>query len=859
MINANIIKINDEYDGLIITCANNEIKKTVHHITIVDNIILSKNLTLFPIYYPRAILNYSDHVNIASTWLITTYPNYEYCKYDITNIYHDFSKIIKNYYTGVVTAEHYQTIKEKLQIIIDIIISRNNNPIIEIVIITNKYNRYVNYNILDEMQSDVIKLKYIDVALMTNKINISKYLKDNFLEKIGQPKRLSINLINSTHNLIDAIQLYQINNAIIEGNTRAFLLNKQSYDDSQCTINYMDILYNSQIVTNYNNLEIVQYIENLIETINIDYLLNLKDAWILLEKDSFINEMIGLDKFNKNVQFMKRFIRQLYKNIKNNNLLRNLNWINADIKILDDIVKELLKVRYRYTISSDSHSNVSQIFNYYSTISNIIIPNKKHKNIMDDRIAQNEHILKFDDDIDKYLHSDNIKKFIETYDIVENDSYENIIDNKNESFMRSCEFFTSVVTLSNWYEEFKNKNSLGLLISVNTNDLCKLGISGINITITNITTSFIPIREYLEIMSNYFKNNEHIKFGNLNNCEIITGSAIGSGNVVIPLYINKYHWEISKKHSLPMLGMAIAHNPLGFTSGHLNFMFTLLIEMTYRTFKLDEKCFSEKWIHCYLALYRTCTETCIDKGFMRGISTLINNYLNSDIVRSATRPFENIVIMGQLMCTGCNIDNISLNKLIEYIYEETICISVEKEYGNDLFDFIFHEDNKDILQSEIEQMITYVHSNILVSIQTIISIYKMIGVLRNIYKEIGSFNQMLKTMDKNYGCLPDKYIEIFFKSIVKTPDGIENIDINYLYKIRNFQEVNECHHDVDGIILLYIFQAIKYPIRTRKKENKIVDIFNCSDKITVSWVIDRFKLLHPIIEEINDIIKIVFD
>lgn len=188
----------------------------------------------------------------------------------------------------------------------------------------------------------------------------------------------------------------------------------------------------------------------------------------------------------------------------------------------------------------------------------------------------------------------------------------------------STNFFTSPLTFTDWIEEVKNNQSMGLLFSLTTNNLIKLGFAD-NIIVNNISSTIIPVPEFIQYKINHFNDtSKHITFGNTNKINIIRDRIIGNGNTLLPLYINKYHWKISKLYVKPLLGIAASHNPLGYHKNHLKIMFTILIKMTI-------KCFSPNYINnktCryYITFLRTCTQISFDNNYSRSLKKYIKQH-----------------------------------------------------------------------------------------------------------------------------------------------------------------------------------------------------------------------------------------
>ena len=415
-----------------------------------------------------------------------------------------------------------------------------------------------------------------------------------------------------------------------------------------------------------------------------------------------------------------------------------------------------------------------------------------------DKLIENK--LDFTNNNLKILNNDfGYKQFIEKHDAF----FDLELENENpqyKKFIESCDFFNSVMSLTNWYDEIKNNSIMGLLCKLTISPLCKLGVSGSKIQIDNITTSYFPLEDYLAHVIQHFnrKNLPNHDFGNLNNEIIINGTAIGDGNSIVPLYINKYHWKIAQNYSDPLFGTIISHNPLTYTKTHSEFMFVMLIEMTRRLFVPNATyILSETSIRTYFALYRTCAEICFDKGYIRGIKSYIQQYMTNIEKRHKVRPFDTDVMLGQILSSGYKFSNMEvLNDFIEIIYEQVIRFTTIKKHEVDKY-VVKHKDMRDVAAS--------IDKNTSSVVEILGSFYKMYEMLQtHIYKESKSYNQLLKVLDENYGLLPMIHVMSVFNFVCSNKLE-KNLTYNHLYKIRNI------NNDSDSLFIFYILRSLKYP------------------------------------------------
>lgn len=150
-------------------------------------------------------------------------------------------------------------------------------------------------------------------------------------------------------------------------------------------------------------------------------------------------------------------------------------------------------------------------------------------------------------------------------------------------FQASQEQYTSPISLSNWYDEYTSNQCLGILIRVESTYVDRMGWSceTLNVQTTNTLISREQIYDGHEF---FWEKNSRLDNGKMNT-SLISGSAIGSGNSLIPLYINKYHWEITLKYVEELVSIAITQNPYLFKPAMYGLYAHVLLNLMSETIK----------------------------------------------------------------------------------------------------------------------------------------------------------------------------------------------------------------------------------------------------------------------------------
>lgn len=286
-----------------------------------------------------------------------------------------------------------------------------------------------------------------------------------------------------------------------------------------------------------------------------------------------------------------------------------------------------------------------------------------------------------------------------------------VLDTSSQQFQNSINVFKSSIAYTDWYEAIQNQDALGLLVKINSLDLMtKLGFEK-NLHIENITTTFMPVKDMINVLSDYFINKQ--KYGNINFKSIIQSPTFGECNSVIPLYINKYHWKIAKNYIKPMLGLAISHNPMCYNNNYIKYLFTIFAGMMCFTFKPEN--INEQWLTCLIVYLRTCAEICFENGYNRGIVKYVDTFISKNIISI----FDYDKIISQTICVGYVLDDDKIKLLLETILKRL-----------DLNE----------LESHLELLVAY---------------YKMNMFMKVLLNKVNNYNNFIKLLESNYGVLPN--------------------------------------------------------------------------------------------------------
>jgi hypothetical protein len=632
---------------------------------------------------------------------------------------------------------------EKIIITINNIIFKNYNEI------------YINNNDLLDSILSYYKLNY-DIIIINSSTNnilindISEKIMNCTYNLLTDNKKLIINIDISKYKLYN-------NNLYIQ-----FYINSKSLHIkdiiSKELINYFDYIINncnqhiSTFVPNVNN-ELSKYL-NLLEECENNCIFDIKCD------ETLINELenIKLSEIDKIFEFyFNLLVRTVIKNIKRNQF--------QVIEIpTDNIDREIYNSNIKYILEFYSIMYPKLLNNYYNS-------NYKNNTIFKNKIKINELIIKKNDKIE--------------------------IDDENNSL----NYTISNISMTNWMDEYNEYNPHGILIKYNISKHSYKGIidekSTIiktfpNMVIDNISNNWISVYDYYQLIMSY-KDDENIqeeidnieKF-NLNDFKI-NDAIHGESNVMLPLYINKNHWNLTK--SLWKYHISFINN--SFESEYNKKMDNIyyLVLFKYFTDLLNNRVTNNKII-LFIYILRTTIQISLDNKYVNTISNEYNRYFNFLIsLNKIENEKKNLLELNlidyiiryiQYCISDCDISNLEKdinkinNKIFDTWFKTSYCNNIMYvEYYNNLDE---NEKNKEIeiiKNNFITEYITLLNLEII--------LLKFSKVINNIYK-IKGFNQFIKIIDKTDSYIDDND-EINFKQDEITCSNIKNIinNCNNLY------------------------------------------------------------------------------
>lgn len=351
------------------------------------------------------------------------------------------------------------------------------------------------------------------------------------------------------------------------------------------------------------------------------------------------------------------------------------------------------------------------------------------------------------------------------------------------AFEESKDFISSLITLTNWYDDMCSGGAIGLAVKVTTDDLVKIGVRR-ELKIDSVTTTFMPVLEYVESMLKYFDEKPVHDYGNLNSKNIITGNVIGDGNIVIPLYVHKHHWNVAKILMKPMLGLGLSHNPFSYIKNYDSLVFSVYSEMLRMTLVDKEFKLNDKWTQTLSIFSRSTAQMCFDNGYHRGIVKHISRYTSDPKARVNKLIYDYSNIIGQSVSTGYLFPNNEHHLLTRYYLEEIITSVLSPTKYNKKF-VLNLQSNSETISAEISEAIMLIEKTVQRQLQLCVSLILSVKLFRDFYSHFGSYSGYIKRLDSRYSMLDTTDLQTLSSLIAKhrSDRSVNNVSVQMIYDL----------------------------------------------------------------------------
>ena len=521
-----------------------------------------------------------------------------------------------------------------------------------------------------------------------------------------------------------------------------------------------------------------------IENLNIQELFKSNSDYDYIKYgNSIIDEKSNLKSFNLDID-------------KNDNLLNYLLFIDCAEKIVLSFAKDKLNQ------DINNLEIIKKVISINFLSQNIILTNilksfQKSINNVIYRIIDSFYKLPINK-LDNYLSQSYIKYILEFYEIIYPKIYKNNISklslinnnnytkkNSNETSIvklktlpnlnqsdNSIEYLRSTLSLTNWNEEYNNLNPFGFLIKYSP---CKFSYKGIldinssiiksypNMIINSVSTNWVGMYDYYQlILSDYVENpndfsNIDKEIFNISNFNIIDNIQ-GDGNVLLPVYINQHHWELTK--SIWSYHISFINNCFEpeYNKKMDNIYFLSFLKI-FTNLKQNEKNTNAKsTIRLFCYLLRTCIQILIDNKFLHSIKKDYPKYLElvlgtEQIDKNSNLSDWIIRLLQLIISNGC--DEEQLQKDFDLINKHIFNKFIISNYKMDFWEMI---NDSNTLPEKINQELDILKNHVLQDNISWLFLNHDIKIINKIIKSIYSikgFNQFIKTLDLSNGLVED--------------------------------------------------------------------------------------------------------
>jgi len=514
------------------------------------------------------------------------------------------------------------------------------------------------------------------------------------------------------------------------------------------------------------------------EIFNWDY--NSVDLELYIKKILIPNEFsINIDKSEDLYRYLL-VLNSIEKMISNN--IEN----KLEEKINFDLIKQILKLELK-TINNDTILNM--IKSFQNSINNIIFRItdtciKLPINNLNDNLSSTyiKYILEFYQIIypkiyqyNNTISNTNNKIFLKNSKNSKNSKNEtSLISLENIKYLEindcSLEYLSSTLSLTNWNEEYNNFNPFGFLIKYCPNKYSYKGILDLNSTIiktypnmvvSSISTNWVGLYDYYQIiLSDYEENpndnnNQNKEIFNVNNFNI-TDNILGDGNVLLPVYINCSHWELTK--SLWTYHISFINNCFEYEYNKKmdNLYFLTLLKLFNDLKNIDTGTNKKSTIRLFCYLLRTCIQILIDNKFLHSIKKDYSKYLE-------------LVLKTEFLDKNCNFsdwlyrqiqlivsndcEQKQLEKDIDHIRSYIFNKFIISNYKMDFWEMINDPNTTEIKRNEeLDNLKNHVLQNNICWLYMEHDIKIFNKIIKSLYS-IKGFNQFIKTLDQTNGCV----------------------------------------------------------------------------------------------------------
>jgi hypothetical protein len=353
----------------------------------------------------------------------------------------------------------------------------------------------------------------------------------------------------------------------------------------------------------------------------------------------------------------------------------------------------------------------------------------------------------------------------------------------------STNYLYSNTTMTNWKQEYENLNPFGLLIKYYASGFSYKGIyehdilqTYPNMMISSISNNWLSLFDYYQLISADIDSSTKNKF-NINEYEFID-NLHGNTNIILPLYINSEHWKLVKKYWYYHMSFINQAFEFDYVKKMDNIYFLTIIK-TINVLS-STKC-NQNIIRLFIYILRTGIQICIDNKYSYNNKTDYDKYFSllkgTENLLSFNKSFVEYLIRVVQSILTSNISSVELannfNKLAEIYFKHLINSEVSEQNW-----ILIKAMSDEYKLKEIELWEEKYSLNILCFTELKKDLIFFSNLMNKIYS-VKKFNQLIKFLDKNNGCLPIlegdfncELVDSFINECVVENQPSESMDID---------------------------------------------------------------------------------
>jgi hypothetical protein len=269
--------------------------------------------------------------------------------------------------------------------------------------------------------------------------------------------------------------------------------------------------------------------------------------------------------------------------------------------------------------------------------------------------------------------------------------------------------------------------------------------------ISSVSNNWISLFDYYQLVSididSSFKTNFNI------NDYIFIDNLHGNSNIMLPIYINPSHWQLTKKYWTFHMGFINKGFEFDYNKKMDNIYFLTILK-NIGNIIINKN--NQNSIRLFFYILRTCIQICIDNKYSYNNKADYNKHLTLlvetiDIYALDKIFIDYIVRLIQVIITG-NISEEEVHNNMSSILNTYIKHSINIDYTPEQIEEIKNMNDED-KNKEINEIITKYNLNILCYSELSKDLIFFNNLIKYIYS-IKRFNQLIKYLDKYNGCLP---------------------------------------------------------------------------------------------------------